>query len=144
LSRPRPHQPIKKPNRVHPRLRATRLGRRRRRFPRGPDMTSGDVSYLSHLIVDQLACALPIKVRAGCGQFLDECVWRPSVASAGCATGRARPLQARVYGVSVRTGGSFWIAFQDRRTRPLCEPSRPETLYRGSESLGFRCRLGSP
>ena len=79
----------------------------------------------------------------GCGQFLDECVWRPSVASApasaGCPTGTARPLQARVYGVSVRMGGCFWIAFQDRRTRPLCEPSRcpkvPNLLGCGSDPL---------
>jgi hypothetical protein len=111
-------------------------------------MTSGDVGYLSHLIVDQLACALPIKVRAGCGQFLDEYVWRPSVASApasaGCATGTARPLQARVYGVSVRMGGCFWIGFQDHRTRPLCEPSRclkvPNLRSGGSHPFRVRGR----
>jgi hypothetical protein len=44
-------------------------------------VTLRDLGYLSHLIVDQLACALPIKVRADRGQSV-ACV--SSVVSGDC------------------------------------------------------------
>ena len=80
-----------------------------RHLRRVGSVTPHDLGYPADLIMDRLACALPIKVRVGCGLMLDECVWRlpaaSAPASAGCPTGTPRPLQARIYLVSARMGG---------------------------------------
>jgi hypothetical protein len=46
-------------------------------------VTPRDPRYLSHLIVDQLACALPIKVRADRGQAV-ACVSSSYLATVCC------------------------------------------------------------
>jgi hypothetical protein len=46
-------------------------------------------------------------------------------ASAVSLAGAPKALQASVHGFPERTGGQVGSGFQDRRTRPLCEPSKP-------------------